>query len=188
MKAIILVIDFINDIVHPDGKTNMVSDYVSKFSVIEKANQAIAWGRDKNFPIVHVKVGFSKGYLDCPLNSPMFAKAKANNALLLGTWNTEFHADMDVKPEDYIVIKHRVSALYATNLANILSAQQIDTVYVSGISTNMAVELVSRELHDRDFNVIVIADACGAVDEAVQQASLNSLGRLAKIINVVDLK
>lgn len=188
MKSALLVIDFINDIVHPAGKIATAADYIENHRVLEKANIAIKTARAKKAPVIHVKVGFSSNYIECPLHSPLFGKTKENNALQLGQWGTEFHTDIDVKPTDVIMVKHRVSALYATPLEAILKANHIDTVLISGVSTNMAIETITRELHDRDYRVVVIQDACGASSREIHDASINTLQRLAIICNADELE
>lgn len=187
MKAILLVIDFINEIVHPDGKISAAAAYVADNQVMQCANNSIAIARKKKISIIHVKVGFSPSYIECPPHSPLFGKAKENKILQLGQWGTEFHEKMDVQTDDTIIIKHRVSALYATPLETILRANQIDTVIVSGVSTNMAIDTVTRELHDRDYKVIIVKDACGAPSAEAHNAALATLSRLATVCNVSDL-
>lgn len=187
MKTLLLVIDFINDIVHPDGKRSATSIYVADNHVMQHANEVIAIARKKEIPIVHVKVGFSSNYIECPSNSPLFATSKADKALQLGEWGTEFHQMMNVSAEDTIIVKHRVSALYATPLEAILKANQIDTVIVTGVSTNMAVDTVTRELHDRDYNVIVVKNACGAATLEAHEATVATLRRIANVCEDSDL-
>lgn len=187
MNSLLLTVDFINDIVHPEGKFASAAQYVLENNTLQQAHQAIQFCRQQTIPIIHVKLGFSPNYLECPQNSPLFTKAKKLGALKLGEWGTEFHEVMDIKPQDNIIIKHRVSALYATPLASILTANQIDQVFIAGVSTNMAVETVARELHDRDYQVVIIEDACGAASKENHQAALNSLSRFSKIICVAEM-
>ena len=187
MSKLLLVIDFINDIVHPEGKRSSVAPYVTEHQVIQHANQAISFARSNDIDIVHVKVGFNSNYKECPTNSPLFSSAKKDDALLLGTWGTEFHKDLDVQESDTVIVKHRVSALYATPLETILRASHVEQVYVCGVSTNMAIETVTRELHDRDYQVVVIQDACGAANEEVHKASLFTLSRIATVCNAEEL-
>ncbi len=118
---------------------------------------------------------------DCSKHSPVFASAKQSRALELGTWGTAFHEDLDVRSEDIIIVKHRISAYYATNLAAVLQAQRIQHVLICGVSTNMAIESTARELHDRDYAVTICAKACAAANEKLHLHSLNSLSRIAEI-------
>lgn len=187
MKTLVLVIDFINDIVHPNGKIAASAHYVAEHHVIDKVNNVLTFARANNYFIAHVKVGFSENYIECPAQSPLFGKAKEFKALQLNTWGTEFHAEVAVHLNDPVIIKHRVSALYATDLETILRAQKIEKIIICGVSTNMAVETVARELHDRDYQVVIVQDACAAATAEIHQASLKTLERIAKVCSSAEL-
>lgn len=185
-KTALIVIDFINDIVHPDGKISSPANYIKENNTFAKVNKAIAFAREKNILIAHVKVGF-KDYLECPENSPLFGAAKKANALQLDTWGTEFHKEIDVQTQDLIITKPRVSAFYNTRLSAFLSAQNISTIILCGVSTNMTVEATARDAHDRDYEVIIVADACATATKELHDNTLTIISRLAKIINVDEL-
>lgn len=188
MNSLLIVIDFINDIVHPDGKISSVAQSVEDNHVMQHANGAIKQARSQSVPVVYVKVGFSANYVECPRNSPVFGRAKELGALQLNTWGTQFHDEIDVHSADTIVIKHRISPFYSTSLQSILKAQHIDHVIVCGVSTNMAVETLARDLHDRDYQITVLKDACAAADLATHKASLKNIGRIARVCNVGEFK
>ena len=187
MASLLLVIDFINDIVHPEGKISTTAHYVQENNVIENANTAIKHARLQHIQTAFVKVGFSKDYAECPKNSPIFSAAPRYSALQLGTWGTEFHEKLDVNENDFVIIKHRISALYNTDLETLLRANHVDTVYIAGVSTNMAITLTARELHDRDYNVIILEDACGAADKKTHDRTLKDLERIATITTASSL-
>lgn len=185
-KSALIVIDFINDIVYPDmGKP--IAEFVEKHAVIPRANEAMRFAREHDMPIILVKVGFSADYADCPKNSPVFAPAYKNNKLKLGTLGTEFHEALGTKEQDFIVVKHRVSAFYQTKLEQILHENNIEKLVICGVSTDMAVQLTAREAHDRDYQVTVIGDACGAQSLETHQAALKMLERVATITTVSNL-
>lgn len=184
MKSLLLVIDFINDIVHPDGKIASCAEMVSSNQTIKKANCLSEKARSAGVLVVQVKVGFSPSYIECPARSPMFSKAKEFKALMLGSWGADFHDDLVVDQKDHVLVKHRVSALYGTDLETILRANKVERVFLSGVSTNMAVETTARELHDRDYEVIVVKDACASANEIAHEGSLKNLERLALLLNV----
>ena len=181
MKILLLTLDFINDIVHPDGKIASTAPYIAEHGVIKHANQAIAQARSAGHLVAHVTVGFSASYIECPRQSPVFSKAPEFGALQLGTWGTAFHDDLAIEPVDKVIVKHRISALYNTDLETVLRANAIDTVRLCGVATNMAVETTARELHDRDYRVEIIADACGTENREMHEAALASLARVADI-------
>lgn len=177
----LLVIDFINDIVNPKGKIASSAEFVKSNHVIENANKMIAYARKNNMPIGFVKVGFSESYAECPKDSPIFGKAPSFGALMLNSWGTEFDDQLDFKKDDFVIIKHRVSAFYGTSLAPWLHANKINTIMIAGVSTEMTVQTTAREAHDRDFQVIIIEDACGAATQEAHDNSIKQLSRIAVI-------
>lgn len=183
----LLVIDFINDIVHPKGKITATATFVEKNKVIENANRVIAFARKNNIAIAFVKVGFSAGYVECPSHSPIFGKAKEWKAFQLNTWGTDFYEKLDVQTTDFVIVKHRVSAFYATALEPFLRANQIQNLILTGVSTDMAIQTTAREAHDRDYRVIIVGDACGAGSEESHQFTLKELQRIAEITIATNL-
>jgi nicotinamidase-related amidase len=186
-KTALLVIDFINDIVHSDGKIAGSAAYIKKYKVIEHANKAIAAAREQKIPIFFVKVGFSSNYLECPMHSPLFRRAKEFKALQLNSWGTEFHETLNFQSSDNVIVKHRVSAFYATDLETYLRANQIQKLYLCGVSTDMTIQTTAREAHDRDYKVAVIKDACGAMTEELHENTIKSLERIAMISTTEQL-
>jgi biuret amidohydrolase len=49
MATAFIGLDFINDIVHPEGKISHTADLAAKRGVIEKVNHALATAREKGF-------------------------------------------------------------------------------------------------------------------------------------------
>ena len=187
MNKILIVADFINEIVDEKGAFGVHNaQRIKDDKTMQKANQLIAWARKDGIKIAHVKVGFSKDYNECSKVSPMFKQAPEYGVLKLDTWATEFHKDMDVQDHDIIITKHRVSALYGTDLEVILRGNDISEVIICGVSTSFVVESTVRELHDRDYKVTVIADACNAATQEAHDASLQNLERIATISTIED--
>ena len=187
MKTLLLVIDFINDIVHPDGKIAQSEQLAMTEPLLANINNTIGFVREQEGLIAHVKVGFNSDYQDCPMQSPIFGKAQDYGILDLNSWGCEFYEGIDKQASDLVIRKSRISAFYSTPLEATLRANQINTVIISGVSTNMAVEMTARELHDRDYRVIVVEDACLAKTPEIHAASLANLSRLGTVCQVQDL-
>lgn len=187
-RVALLVIDFINDLVCENSKIAAAAQFIKENRTIEKVNQAIQIARQHNWLIIFVKVGFSTNYIECNEQSPLFGKIKQLEALRLSTQGTEFYDKLDIRSRDVILIKHRISTFYATALETILHSHKVDTILISGLSTNMAVYSAALEGHDRDYKVIIISDACAAANNQIHQQSLESLSRIAEIINVDEFE
>lgn len=187
-KPALIVIDFINDIVNQESPIAAHAAFVAEHHVIEHANHAITIARELQIPIIFVKLGFSKGYPECPNSPSIFTAAKENNKFQLGTWSTEYHPDLDFRENDISIVKHRVSAFYRTELDLILRTHDIDTVIIAGVSTAMTIDHTARDAHDRDYHVLVLADACGAATQELHDAALLVMNRICKIVNIQELK
>ncbi|RYG96385.1 MAG: cysteine hydrolase [Alphaproteobacteria bacterium] len=170
--TILLVMDMINDLVHPDGmgaKTYGVQ--CLERNVYENTKSLIARARAADVPIGFVRVGFSPDYRECPPDSPVFSKARENGFFKLGQWGTEVFQDFAPRDGDIDIIKHRVSPFYGTKLMPLLSAMGIQRLLLTGVSTNGVVQAAAREGHDRDFRCVVVEDCCaGATDEEHEYA------------------
>jgi nicotinamidase-related amidase len=63
---------------------------------------------------------------------------------------------------DVVVRKTTSGPLAGTDIAARLRAAGAETVVVTGVVTDVCVTGMARELADADFDVLVVADACGA--------------------------
>lgn len=180
----LLVIDFINDIVHEQGKIPSCATFVKEQNVIDKTNEIIKIAREQNWLLLFVKVAFNPGYHEVSIHSPVFRGAPAKGALQLGEWGTEFHERLDFRPGDAVIVKPRISVFYATPLEAYLRAKKIDTLILSGVSTNNAIQATARDGHDRDYRIFVVSDACGATDNKIHNNTLELLSHLSIITSV----
>ena len=187
MNKALLVIDFINDIAHPDGRIAASAAHVQEQNAILHANQALAHARARGWLVVLIKVGFDGGYLLQPKGSPMFGRAHQQGALSLADSGTDFHPELDVEPGDLVLTKPRVSPFYGTALEPALRANRIDHLYLCGVSTGWAIQAAARDGHDRDYTITILEDACAAADANEHHASLRQLGRIAEVIKVAQL-
>lgn len=187
MQNALVVIDYINELTHPNGKLAHGMEFLTRHNTIANANLAIQHARKHQWLLVFVKVGFSENYTECPSTSPVFSAAPQNKVLQLGQWGTEFVDELQYLKDDVTVTKHRVSPFCGTDLEMILRTQQITSIYVAGFSTDMAVQSMVKEGHDRDFKMTVITDACGAYNEDNHNFALHLMKRVAHQNNANEL-
>lgn len=183
MNTALILIDFINEIVHEDGKlaSKGYSNFIKDKNIFHNLSSVIKKAREQRMLIIHVKLGFSEDYSEQPKSSPLFGKANEFQALKLHNRATEFHEQLEIDKDDMIVIKHRVSAFYSTPLDLILRNNNIDAVLIAGVSTDLAVSSTARDAHDRDYIVTILEDCCAAANQEDHTAALLSLKKIASI-------
>lgn len=187
--AIYLVLDMMNDLVHADGPNGKAAygEQVRSRNVLVNTRRAVDKARAAGVLIGYVRVGFSPDYRECPPNSPIFSGARKNNIFQLGTWGTEVHPDLDQQTGDFDIVKHRVSPFYGTTLEPILRAHGIRRIYCSGISTNAVVQATVREGHDRDYEMVILEDACCGLSAEEHDNAIKGLQRFCHITTSHDV-
>ena len=186
-KTLFLVMDMENDIVAEEGfnaKTYGVQ--VKERGVLANTAAAIANARAAGALVGYVRVGFSADYRECPPASPIFSGARANGIFKLGTPGTEVHPALAPQPQDFDVVKHRVSPFYATSLDAILRANGVERIVMCGVSTNGVVHSGAREAHDRDYEVVILEDCCAGVTPDEHMHAIACLGRYGSIVQSTD--
>lgn len=189
MRALICI-DFINEMVAPEGKLagKGYAAFCDKHSTLQNVKTAQDYFRSQGWPVMHVRVGFEKSYMAQPKHSPLFGGAHKFEALQFGAWGTEFITAVAPKGDELIFNKPRVSAFYGTGLEAALRAQGITDICVCGVATDLAVESATRDAHDRDYNVTVLADCCGAANENDHEKSLTTLQKIAAVTTLQQLQ
>ncbi|GLQ87793.1 cysteine hydrolase family protein [Dyella flagellata] len=188
MSTAFIGIDYIVDIMHPDGKIARSAAHAAQRDIIGKANRALAIAQSKGWLRVLVKIGFSPNYLEQPKHSPMFGRAAQVGALKLGAHGTEFHPGLKISGDHLVIVKPRVSAFYATPLEAALRANGVQRLVIAGVSSSWAVQAAARDAHDRDYEVCIVEEACAAGDESEHQASMKLMSTIARIISVDEME
>lgn len=88
---------------------------------------------------------------------------------------SEIHPDLTPRPGEKVVLKHRYSAFYNTDLETVLRCLKIEDIVVSGLMTNMCCESTARDAYYRDYRVFFLADGTGSISEDMHLASLLNL-------------
>ncbi|ROP42528.1 cysteine hydrolase [Saccharothrix texasensis] len=74
-----------------------------------------------------------------------------------------------------VVDNQKLSGLAGGDLASRLSGQGVDTLFLTGVATNLTVEQTARHGTDLGFTVHVVSDCVTAADDAAHTASLANL-------------
>jgi len=77
-----------------------------------------------------------------------------------GDWSSQVIPELEPRPDDYDIPKYRWSAFHQTYLDLALRARGIDTVIISGGSTDVGIVATVFSGRDMDYNMIVVSDAC----------------------------
>jgi nicotinamidase-related amidase len=78
-----------------------------------------------------------------------------------GDKSSDVIPELEPRADDYYIPKYRWSAFHQTYLDLALRARGIDTIIISGGSTDVGVTSTVYSGRDMDYNMIIVSDACG---------------------------
>ncbi|MFT8246040.1 isochorismatase family protein [Roseomonas sp. BN140053] len=110
------------------------------------------------------------------------------------TAGSEGHAlwpDLDVRPEDVTLPKHRYSAFIqgSSDLPERLRADGRDTVLITGTVTNVCCESSARDAMMLNFRTVMVSDGNAAMSDEEHNASLISFyGTFGDVMSVAELE
>lgn len=86
---------------------------------------------------------------------------KGKMHVFAGSQSSDVIPELDPRPDDYYIPKYRWSAFFQTYLDLALRSRGLDTIIISGGSTDVGVTSTVYSGRDLDYNMIIVRDACG---------------------------
>ena len=75
---------------------------------------------------------------------------------------------------ELILNKFSAGTFATTGLEQILRDRDVETVFVTGVSSDVCVSTTAREAADRNFQTVVVSDACTTLSHEMHEAALQN--------------
>lgn len=185
--------------IDPSRTALLVMDYQNAIvGMVENGEQLVAQAvelidsfRAHGGTIGYVRVAFADGELEsAPASSGMAGNVTPERRAMMhaDSPTTQIHEAIAPLDGDIVVRKQRVGAFSTTDMHEQLQARGIDTLLLAGISTSGCVHSTVLDAFDRDYRVIVLADACADPDPEVHRFLLERVfTKRGEVIEVDDL-
>lgn len=180
----VVAIDFIDEIIGRDGRlaAKGYRSFAESNGTLAAAATLLQAARESGDAVVHVRLGFAPGYVDHPAESPLLGAASAIGILLADSDSTRIVTEVEPVPGDIVMTKTRVSPFFGTALELTLRTLGVTTITFAGVATDLAIQSAARDAHDRDFDVVIAADACAAASEDDHRHALATLSKIATVL------
>lgn len=173
-RTALVLIDLQNDFLDPAGHYAQSGiDIEHMRRVLEPTAELVAAARARDIPIVWTRHGFRD-----LRDAGIFARLRPflrEGGLRQGTWGYELHASLDVRSEDWVVEKTRLSAFFDTNLEVVLRGLQAETLVIGGVLTNQCVAATSKDAMFRDLGAVVIPECTGTTLPHLHEPALEMM-------------
>lgn len=156
----VLVVDMQNDFLEEGApiEAPMGREFVGDLArFVERCRNAGA-------PIVFTKAVYRENGCDANTLGDLFVPRGDERPLIEGSAGAELYGGLEPSEHDVVIEKHRFSAFYNTDLEVVLRGLGVDTLVMTGVTTENCVGTTARDAHFRDYHVVFLPDLTGTFD------------------------
>ena len=171
----VLVIDMQNDFCSPQGAAAKAGVDISMMhDILPPMIELLREARRREIPIIFVQVlHAADGHTVSPTHLRLLRKASPYAPFgLEGTWGAEIVPELERRPNEPIVVKHRSGGFCNTTLDSILRSMEIKTTVIVGEQTPGCVEATVRGAEDLDYCPVIVTDCVGGFNREIHEAAL----------------
>ncbi|MGH3898943.1 MAG: cysteine hydrolase [Pseudonocardiaceae bacterium] len=177
-RAAVLALHWQVNVIKPEGFFGpMLSEPVARSGVVERAARFHGLARGAGMPVVFTRFTVPIGEGGLVRNTAfMRAVGDAQEAFRPDAVGAQLIAEISAGIEcDHVVDNQKLSGLAGNDLPHWLAERRVDTVFVTGVATNITVEQTARHGTDLGLTVHPVSDCVTAATDAVHCASLANL-------------
>lgn len=205
-KTALLVIDMQEYFVQPDGRFAMLGDAIAPASaqfyrqqiaaeVLPNVERLVSAFRTAGAPLYFTGTGTRTGNEEDLAGWLRTFNEISRGAIGVPAYprvnepDWQIHKAIAPNAGESVLQKTTADPFVSTKLEQLLRDGGIRTVVVCGVTTDVCVSATARGAADRDFEAIVVEDACATVSEQMHRAALEiiglSFGRVVKTDDVL---
>lgn len=177
-KTALACIDFQKDFMAADGMAATRGAAVERLNAaLPGAQRALMAARRAGIFVFHTREIYAADLSDLNLyrtryDSAVGAPGPLGRFLIRGERGSELLESMQPLPEEPVIDKAGFSAFHQTTLDAILRARGIETLLLTGVTTQCCVASTLRSAVDLGYGCVLLSDACAAYDPADHEATL----------------
>ncbi len=177
----LVVIDMQRDFLEPGGFGESLGNDVSELRrTIEPLKAVLAGCRAAGLTVIHTREGHRPDLSDCPPAKLRRGKPSMRigdpgpkgRILIRGEVGHDIIDELAPLPGEPVVDKPGKGAFYATSFGDLLADKGIESLVVTGVTTEVCVHTTVREANDRGYECLVLSDCVGSYFPEFQQTGL----------------
>lgn len=159
-KTALLIADFYRDMM-----TSI--PHATQRNVVQKTQALQKAARDAGIMVCYSATVFRPGYPEISDRNKTFSQRKASGQPAISDPLQVIHEAVRPIEGEVVAGKHRVNALYGTDLDLALRANNIETLVLLGYATSGVVLSTTRYAADADYRLFIVEDCCSDQDPEV---------------------
>jgi len=162
MKPAIVVVDMLKDNFRESSRNPYFQEGKA---IIPNLQRLLEESRKRGFPIIFACDSFLEG--------DFIFRGRMKVHSLRGTKGSEVVDDLKPQPMDIILPKRRFSAFFKTDLDQTLRVFGVDSIIVTGMTTEVCVLMTVLDGLSHDFSVILLEDCSASRNKEFHKGCLN---------------
>jgi ureidoacrylate peracid hydrolase len=159
-KAVMIVVDMQNDFVADGAKLRSAQ----AAAMVPKLAATLKFCREKGIRVVYTAHVHRRDGSDMGRYEDLYPPIADRSTLVDGSAGVEIFPSLAPQPGEHVIKKHRYSGFFATDLELILRQWGIETVVVSGTTTENCCHATARDAMFHNYKVVFLSDATGTFD------------------------
>lgn len=160
IKTALIVVDMQNDFVAPGGGL----ETPAARAMVPKLAEALQICRSAGMRVIYTTHVHRKDGSDMGMFREVHPKIADHTALVDNTPGVEIYPEIAPQPHEHVIKKHRYSGFFGTDLDIILRGWGVDTVIISGTTTENCCHATARDAMFRNYRVVFLSDATATYD------------------------
>ncbi|MCT2400449.1 cysteine hydrolase family protein [Novosphingobium mangrovi (ex Huang et al. 2023)] len=184
----LVVVDIQTDFAAPDGLVGRFGvDMTAIEAAIDRVEDLIAAARKAGATVAFMRV-VTRPETDPPVLKTLMARRgePGGEAICRVDDGGADYYRVSPEPGDIEIDKLMFDSFHGTDFDEQLKARGIDTVVMTGITTECCVDSTARSAFHNGYNVFVVSDACAAYEPEMHTATLNVLEKNLALLVTSD--
>jgi biuret amidohydrolase len=159
-KTAMIVVDMENDFIAPGAPMETPAGQ----KLLPNLQRALAFCREVGIRVIYTTHVHRRDGCDMGLFDDLWPPIATRAGLVDGEPGIEIYPEVAPRDDDVVIKKHRYSGFYGTDLEIILRGLGVDTVIITGVTTENCCHATARDAMFRDYKVVFLSDATGTFD------------------------
>ncbi len=165
-----------NDFLSEGGAAwEMTKSTVKLHNVVENLARAIDGARRHGLPVLFGPMAYTEEdyathalHLRSGINRLMYE----TKMFLAGSWGADFHPDLQPSESDIVLLPHKGTDVFETDLPQHLERLGITHLVIAGMTANLCCESTGRHATEHGYDVTFLSDAIGSESIPSWEASV----------------
>ena len=159
-KTAMIVVDMQNDFVAPGGGL----ETPAAREMVPRLVEALQICRSAGIKVIYTAHAHRRDGSDMGLFDDLHPPVANRTAVVDGTPGVEIYPEVAPAPGEHVIKKHRYSGFFGTDLDIILRGWGVDTVIISGTTTENCCHATARDAMFHNYRVVFLSDATATYD------------------------